>query len=144
MFHRISTLKCKELGLQIKPIDPETIQSLRAGRYASFASAAEHPHLQQRSILRKSRWKALESVARLLTFAVLALPFPLALFWLPPDSSPPARMRCGHLACHLGSSSVRESRDGRPEPSPLPETRFLQMPWQAGRANPRDRYSRAG
>src|ERR1700747_1531825 len=40
------------------------------------------------------------------TFAALALPFPLALLWLPPDCSPPARMRCGLLACHLGSSSV--------------------------------------
>jgi len=80
-------------------------------------------------------------VARLLTFAVLALPFPRALFWLPPDCSPPARMRCGHLACRLGFSSVRESRGGRQKSSPLPATRFQQMPGQAGQALPRDRHS---
>jgi hypothetical protein len=39
----------------------------------------------------------------------LPLPFLLALFWLPPDRSPPARMQCGLLACHLGFSSVRKA-----------------------------------
>src|SRR5271155_2772937 len=84
------------------------------------------------------------SVARLLTVAVLALPFRSELGGLPLGQLPPARMRSGHHACHLAFSSVRESRDGRPNSSPLLETRLQQMPEQVGRAHPRDRYSCAG
>src|SRR5271154_1662719 len=65
-----------------------------------------------------------QSVARRLTFAVLAPPFLPELVGLPPGCLPPAGMRCGHRACHLAFLSERESRDGRPSSSSLPETRF--------------------
>ena len=86
--------------------------------------------------------KEVQCFARLLTFAGLALPFLLALFWLPPDCSPLSRTRCGHLECHLGFSSVRESRGDRLKSSPLPEIRFQQMFGQAGPGRDRTKQAR--
>ena len=60
------------------------------------------------------------SVARFLTSAWLARPFLLELFWLQSDLSPPARMQCGHHACHLGFSSVHGSPGGPLKSSRLP------------------------
>src|ERR1700678_1782526 len=85
-----------------------------------------------------------QRVARLLTFAVLALPFRSELGGLPLRRLPPARMLYGRHACHLAFSSVLESRGGRPNSSSLPDIRFQQIPARAGRAHPRDRYSCVG
>jgi hypothetical protein len=62
--------------------------------------------------------------ARLLTFAVRALPFLSKPLELASGYLPPARMQCGRHACHLAFSTVRESPGGRPKSSPLPGTRF--------------------
>src|ERR1700679_2282784 len=85
--------------------------------------------------------RAVEEVEKLLTFAVLAPPFPPALGELPLGYFTSAIMRSGHHACRPAASTARKRREDLQNSQSLPEIRFQQMPGQAGRANPRDRHS---